>query len=207
MYTLYYLPDACPLATQVILHELNQPVNIINMQDVADFSTVNPVRTVPVLVNENDKTQKHSFREGAAIILKLLNSHPNTLLPSEGMERDQAIENIMFANATMHPAYGRLFFINQYIKDETAQAQAYEAATGAINGLWNVVENQLATQKYLGGASPSAADILLAVYARWGDSFPVDIEIGTRTQKMLDAVQNMPSFLKALAAEKAQVAA
>ncbi len=50
MYTLYYLPDACPLATQVVLHELDQPVEIINMQTVENFSAINPVGTVPVLV-------------------------------------------------------------------------------------------------------------------------------------------------------------
>ena len=212
MYTLYYLPDACSLATQVILHELKQPVNIINMQDVTDFSSINPVGSVPVLLNKkavNSATVngQTSHREGAAIILHLLNTHKNTLLPTQGIERDHAIENIMFANATMHPAYGRLFFINQYITDEAAKKEAYQAATAAINSLWLVVENQLATQPFLGGESPSAADILLSVYARWGGSFPVDIQLGIRTQKMLSAVQSMPSFVKALAAEQDQAAA
>ncbi len=217
MYTLYYLPDACSLATQVILHELKQPVNIINMQDVTDFSSINPVGSVPVLlnkkavnkeaVNSGDVNGQTSHREGAAIILHLLNTHKNTLLPTQGIKRDRAIENIMFANATMHPAYGRLFFINQYITDEAAKKEAYQAATAAINGLWQVVETQLATQPYLGGESLSAADILLSVYARWGGSFPVDIQLGSHTQKMLTSIQSMPSFMKALAAEQDQAAA
>jgi len=217
MYTLYYLPDACSLATQVILHELKQPVNIINMQDVADFSSINPVGSVPVLLNKKAVNKEAvnsatvngqtSHREGAAIILHLLNTHKNTLLPTQGIERDHAIENIMFANATMHPAYGRLFFINQYITDEAAKKEAYQAATAAINSLWLVVENQLATQPFLGGESPSPAVILLSVYARWGGSFPVDIQMGPNTQKMPAAVLEIPSFVRALAAEQKQSAA
>ena len=111
MYTLYYLPDACSLATQVILHELKQPVNIINRETVNDFKAINPVGSVPVLVNKADikkeeGSEPHTYREGAAIIFHLLNTHSNTLMPIQGIARDRAIENIMFANATMHPAYG-----------------------------------------------------------------------------------------------------
>ena len=211
MYTLYYLPDACSLATQVVLHELKQDVNIVNMQDVKDFSAINPVGSVPVLVNEESahgKTvKKSSRREGAAILLHLLNNHENTLMPKAGWKRDRAIENIMFANATMHPAYGRLFFIAQNIQHPTGQEEAYQAATLAINALWQVVEAQLSEQDFLGGDTPSAADILLSVYARWGGSFPVDIHHGPNTQKMLKAIHNRPSFLKALQAEQAQAAA
>ncbi len=204
MYTLYYFPDACSLATQVVLHELDQNVEIIDVQKVEDFSAVNPVATVPLLVNNETGVSR---REGAAIILQLLNKHENTMLPASGDKRDQAIQDIMFANATMHPAYSRLFFNAQHISDEAAQKKAFEAAAVAINSLWQVVEDQLATQKFLGGDKPSAADIMLTVYSRWGGSFPVDIQMGPNTQKMLAAVLEMPSFVRALAAEKKQSAA
>jgi len=107
----------------------------------------------------------------------------------------------------MHPAYGRLFFIAQYISDESARQEAFSAASDAINKLWQVVEQQLAAQAFLGGERPSAADIMLAVYCRWGASFPVTIEQGSNTTRMLAAVQAMPSFQRALAAEQAQAAA
>ncbi|NRB42209.1 MAG: glutathione S-transferase family protein [Pseudomonadales bacterium] len=204
MYTLYYFPDACSLATQVVLHELDQAVEIIDVQKVEDFSAINPVATVPFLVNKETGTSR---REGAAVILHLLNKHENTLLPAAGDARDQAIQDIMFANATMHPAYSRLFFIAQHISDEQTQKKAFEVATAAINNLWQVVEDQLATQKFLGGDQPSTADIMLTVYSRWGGSFPVEIEMGPNTQKMLAAVLKMPSFERALAAEQKQSAA
>ena len=201
MYTLYYLPGACSLATQVILHELDQAVEIIDKQKVDDFTSINPVGTVPVLVDNGN-----ARREGAAVILYLLNKHQNTMLPATGAARDIAIQDIMFANATMHPAYSRLFFIAQNISDELAKQSAFEAAAQAVTSLWQVVEQQLANQKFLGGDQPSAADIMLTVYSRWGASFPVDILLGHNSQKMLDAVQAMPNFQRALAAEQSQSA-
>ena len=41
------------------------------------------------------------LREGVAILLHLLNKHENSMLPTSGAPRQQAIQDIMFANATM----------------------------------------------------------------------------------------------------------
>ncbi|MFT6908456.1 MAG: glutathione S-transferase [Oleiphilaceae bacterium] len=202
MYTLYNLTGSCTLATQVVLNELNQDVTLIDKNKVGDYSSINPVGSVPVLVAD-EKT----LREGAAIILYLLNKHENTLLPSSGVAREQGIQDIMFANATMHPAYGRLFFIAQSISNEEVKQSAFEAAAAAITSLWQVVEKQLTEKAFLGGDEPSAADILLTVYSRWGAHFPVDIPMGPNTKLMLDAVLSMPSFKNALAAEERQSAA
>ncbi len=202
MYTLYYLPGACSLATQAVLHELDQPVELIDVQQLDNFTDINPVGSVPVLI-DGDST----LREGAAILLHLLNKHKNPMLPTSGASREQAIEDILFANATMHPAYGRLFFIAQHITDIHAKQTAFTAAAEAINTLWQVVEQQLAGRDFLGGERASAADIMLAVYFRWGANFPVTITQGSNTSRMLDAVQEMPSFQRSVAAEQTQSAA
>lgn len=216
MYTLYYSPGACSLATQVILHELDQAVEIKNVQQVENFKSINPVGAVPVLLdddllNADEESGDKALTEGAAIILYLLQKHENTLLPATGYEYQQGVENIMFANATMHPAYSRLFFIAQAISDENihdkkVKQAAFNAAAESISNLWQVVEQKLSMQVdgglFLGGTKPSAADILLSVYSRWGASFPVDITLGPKTQAMITAVLALPSFKKALAAEQ-----
>lgn len=202
MYTLYYLPEACSLATQTVLRELGQEVNLINKNDHSDFKSINPVGTVPVLDDG-----KQTFIEGAAVMLHLLNQHPSELFPTEAAAKIQATQNIMFANATMHPAYSRLFFIAQNMTDEGAKKEAFQAAQEWINELWQVVEDQLSDQLYLGGQHYSAADIMLAVYSRWGEHFPVDIQTGKKTQAMLDAILSLPNLQASLAAEQAQATA
>lgn len=197
MYKLYYLPGACSLATQVVLRELDQRFELIDKQAVDNFSAINPVGAVPVLV-DGDQT----LREGAAILLYLLDKHPNSLLPEAPVARQQAIENILFANATMHPAYGRLFFIQQAIDEGGAKQAAFDAAAQAISALWQSVDQQLQQQPFLGGDSPSVADIMLTVYYRWGGAFPVDIVVSERVARMTAAVMAMPSFEQAVAAEQ-----
>ena len=196
MYTLYYLPNACSLATLTVLLELEKPVTLINKNKADDFSVINPVGNVPVLIDEGK-----TLTEGAAIMLYLLRSKTNQLFPQDKSDQQKAIQNIMFANATMHPAYGRLFFISQNMTDGPERDKALIAATNAINTLWESVEAQLEIRSYLGGESVSAADIMLAVYSRWGEYFPVEIKLGSRTTAMLNRVIERPTFKQALLME------
>ncbi|MRI32024.1 glutathione S-transferase [Endozoicomonas sp. OPT23] len=196
MYTLYYLPDACSLATLTVLLELDQQVTLINKTGINNFREINPVGSVPVLV-DGEKT----LVEGAAILLQLLQQKPNQLFPQDEDAQQQATQNIMFANATMHPAYGRLFFIAQNLPEGDARNAAFSAAAGAINQLWQFVETQLQDKNFLGGDLVSAADIMLTVYSRWGEHFPVEIETGPRTVAMLTSVLGRPTFQRALTME------
>lgn len=201
MYTLYYSPGTCAVATQVVLHELDQDVTIIDKNHLNNFGEITGVGEVPVL-RDGDKT----LREGAAIILYLLNKHQNSMLPVDAEARQAAIQDIMFANATMHPAYSKLFFIAKNITDEQARQEVLNAAADAINALWTVVEQQLTDKAFLGGNHPSAADIMLTVYSTWGQYFPVDIRLGKKTAAMLKAVQAMPSFVNTVEAQRVESA-
>lgn len=199
MYTLYYSQGACSVATQVVLRELEQPFTLVDVKQQDNFKSINPVGAVPVLI-DHDKV----ITEGAAIMLYLLGKHKSELFPEDEVERQIAIQHIMFANATMHPAYSRLFFISQQHVAEDAKQALLNAAAQNINQLWQVVEAKLADKPFLGGRKPSAADIMLTVYSRWGAIFPVDIVIGDKTQAMLDTIQSLPNFIKTDEAEQLQ---
>lgn len=201
MYTLYYSPGACSVATHIVLSELGQNVNIVDVNHIDNFKSINALGQVPVLIDG-----EQNLAEGAAIMLYLLDKHENTLLPTTGRARHKAIEDIMFANATMHPAYSKLFFIAQKINNDNAKQAALNAAADNINHLWAFVENELLNSKFLGGNKPSTADIMLAVYATWGQYFPVDIVNGEKTTAMIAAVQALPSFVKVIAAQQAESA-
>ena len=198
MYTLYFLPGACSLATQAILHELGQPVELIHKQDADHYETLNPSGTVPVLIDQN-----RVLNEGVAILLHLLDKHDNQLIARDGEQRHRAIEHMMFANASMHPAYGRLFFIERHISHAEGKQQAFAAAASAINTLWAAAETKLKGKSYLGGESPSPADFLLAVYSRWGQFVPVEIVIGPSARRMIGSIIARDSFQKALQQESA----
>lgn len=198
MYQLYSLPGTCAKATQVVLRELQQEFEVIPRDSVADFQAINPVGAVPAL-----ETPDSVLTEGAAILLHLLKRHPNHLMPAEDSPAfSRAVENMMFANATMHPAYGRLFFLNAQDLTPEIKQQLLESAAREISRLWHVVEQKLERQSgnaiFLGGERYSPADILLTVYSSWGAFFPVDIQIGPKAQRMIAAITELPTFFDQL---------
>lgn len=197
MYTLYFLPGACSLATQVLLRELGQNVTLIHKNTVPDFQQLNPSLQVPVLQHNGE-----TLTEGAAIMLYLLKRHPNSIWPTAPSSGQAALADLLFANATMHPAYGRLFFISRQLEAGEQQTRAFTAAAAAITLLWQQVEQRLQHQPYLAGEQFGVADLLLAVYSRWGQFFPVSIPLGPRTQLMLDNIIARSSFQQALLAEQ-----
>lgn len=196
MYTLYFSPGACSLAIHTILNLIDQKPELVYAGSVANFESINRNKMVPVL-----KDEQSYLTEGAAIILHLLNKHENELLPESGGLRQKAIENIMMANATMHPAYGRLFFVSQNMEEGEQKEALLQQASHAINALWETIETKIANGPFLGGLSVSPADILLAVYSRWGAFFPVDIKLGPKTQEMVRLVTESNEFKLALQRE------
>jgi glutathione S-transferase len=193
MYKLYYLPGACSLAIHALLNELNQPVAAIDRNRATDFDKLESRGMVPVLVDNG-----LVIREGAAIILYLLDKHKNQMLPESGLEKARFIEWVMFANATMHPAYGRLFFIGKTLDDGPAKEQALNAASDAINVLWAAVDKQLQQSTFVCGERITVVDMMLAVYASWGPYFPVDIIMSDKVRRMIEAVKAHPAFIKAI---------
>ena len=147
MYKLYYSPGACSMAVHVALNECNQPVTLekVNLQETRspEFLKINPRGQVPVLV-DGDVV----IREGAAILIYLLDKHQSPLLPAKGKERLDAIEWLMFCNATLHPAYARCFFLMRNAQDP-AKEQLLGVAVAMINKLWNEVEQRLGQSAYL----------------------------------------------------------
>jgi len=206
MYKLYYSPGACSMAVHVALNECNQPVTLekVNLMETRtpEFLKLNPRGQVPVLVDDDQV-----LREGAAILIHILDKHKSPLLPASGKERDTALEWLMFGNASLHPAYGRCFFLNRAVQDAAVKDQLLGVGFGMINKLWADVEERLGQTAYLAGDTITVGDLLIAVFANWGgyfSNYPDAIKIGPRTKKLLQAVVSRPAYQKALETEQVE---
>jgi len=164
-----------------------------------EFLKINPRGNVPVLQMDD-----LVLREGAAILTYLLETHKSPLLPASGKERAKALEWLCFANATLHPAYGRLFFLGRHLGDKAAESPAYKAGTEAVQKLWNDIEQQLSSQPYVCGSECTIADILIAVIANWTPRMKQPITVGPKTKAMFAKVIARPAYQKALAAEQVE---
>ncbi|MFC6633878.1 glutathione S-transferase family protein [Microbulbifer taiwanensis] len=196
MYKLYFMPGACSRAIHALLNELEQPVELIARDSVADFKQVNPTNQVPVLV-DGDLV----LREGAAIVLYLLEKHASPTLPREPELRAEFHQWLMFANATLHPAYSLLFFGARALESDAAKQEVLTRGAARLSALWAIVEERLQDRPFICGEQVTAVDMMLAVYANWGQYFPLEIELGARTRRMLARVAEHPALVRAIESE------
>lgn len=204
MYKLYSMPGSCSMAVHVLLNEMNQPVEVIKAMETGkvldpELLRLNPTGQVPALVDDG-----HVMTEGGAILLYLMEKHQSPMLPKSGTERATALQWLMFANATMHPAYTRVFFGTRALEDGSAKDAFMAAACAKINDLWAIVDKRLADHAYVCGTSISAADILLTVIANWSQYMPKPITLGSNVKRLLKEVSQRPAYQKALTAEKVE---
>lgn len=201
MYKLYYAPGTCSMAVHVALNECNQPVTLEKIDIMSgqgrspEYLKINPRGQVPVLVDDGQ-----TIREGAAILIHILEKHQSPLLPKSGKERATALEWLMFCNATLHPAYARCFFLKRNGGDDALMGTAVQM----INKLWEEVEQRLGQSTYLCGEQITMADILMTVIANWSHNVPKPIQIGPRTKKLLQTVIARPAYKKALETEQVE---
>jgi len=205
MYKLYYSAGACSMAIHIALLECNQQVQLEKVDLMAgqqrspEYLKVNSRGQVPVLV-DGDQT----IREGAAIMMHVLEKHQSPLLPKSGKERTTALEWLMFGNATLHPAYARCFFLMRGAEDGPAKDKLMEAAIANINKLWEDVEQQLSTHTYLCGNEVTIADILVTVIANWSARMPKPINFGPKTKQLFKTIIARPAYKKAMETEQVE---
>jgi glutathione S-transferase len=199
MYQLFFSAGACSLAVNVVLNELGQECELISASlkegknKEAAFLKLNPRGQVPVLVDNG-----MAITEGGAILTHLCDKHPSNLLPRQGLERAKALEALMFANASLHPAYSRIFWLNRMEIDENAKAQLLEASIKATQNLWDLIEQKLQKQSYLAGSDMTVGDILVTVIAGWNAWINEPFALGPKTLQLIEAVRTRPSYQLAM---------
>ncbi len=201
-YKLYYSPGSCSMAVHVVLHEVGADAEFIKVSTsdgstkTPEYLAMNPRGQVPLLLVDGKP-----MAEGGAMITYLCDTHNSPLLPKSGFERAKALQWLMFCNASLHPAYGRTFWINRYLPEEQREA-ALKTAREQIQDMWDQVEANLAAEgPYLCGAAVSAADILLCVIANWA---PQNYKFGPKTKALFKAVTARPAYQQAIEMEQVE---
>lgn len=202
MYTLYYSPGTCSMAVHVALNECKANFKLENVVHpsgqgrTAEYLKIMPSGQVPLLIDDNQ-----TIREGAAILIHLLEKNHSPLLPTSDPARASALEWLMFANATLHPAYSRIFFLKKNAPQDATADVLMEAAVRFINSLWEDVEQRLSHSTYIAGEHVTIADILLTVIANWSPNVPQPVKIGPKTKALFQKVIARPAYKKALETE------
>lgn len=197
MYTLYSIPGSCSTGIHVLLKSLGQDVDIVHRDEVSDYRSLVPTNQVPALSDG-----KRLLTEGAAIGLYLLEKHLGDSSPSQDHRKTEFRQWLMFNYATLHPAYSKLYSVAN-VMDKSPEKQALlQRLADRVSDTWSVIDQHLATRRYVVGATPTLLDYLLALYVNWGNSFPdLHIEPGANVLRLVAEVRGLPEFESAWRAE------
>ena len=201
-YELYTKAGSCSMAIHAVMNELglNPQIHILeagagpNGLKSPEYLKINPRGNVPYIIEDGK-----GIAEGGAILTYLCDKN-GRLLPKDGYARAKALQWLMFANSTLHPAYGRTFWINANLPEEQREA-ALKAARSQIQDLWNYVEQQLEQSggPYCCGNEQTAGDFLITTIANWN---PAAYKFGPKCKALFQNISARPSYQKALSAEK-----
>ncbi|NWE39495.1 glutathione transferase GstA [Pseudomonas yamanorum] len=196
---LYFSPNACSLASHIVLRELALPFELIRVDnqkkltaDGDDFLQINPKGYVAALQLDNGEV----LTEGAAILQYLADQVPAAgLVPVNGSwERVRLQEWLNFVSSEIHGGLGVLF------KDAIpAEVKALFKAT--LFKRFAVLVQTLERQDYLLGAQYSVADAYLFVVLRWAAFFDIDLQQWPALAKFQQRIGERPAVIAALAAE------
>ncbi|WP_017475962.1 glutathione transferase GstA [Pseudomonas sp. PAMC 26793] len=196
---LYFSPNACSLASHIVLRELALPFELIRIDnqkkltaDGDDFLQINPKGYVAALQLDNGEV----LTEGAAILQYLADRIPAAgLAPANGSwERVRLQEWLNFVSSEIHGGLGVLF--KDAIPDEV---KALFKAT--LFKRLAILVQTLERQDYLLGAQYSVADAYLFVVLRWAGLFDIDLQQWPALAKFQQRVGERPAVIAALAAE------
>jgi glutathione S-transferase len=196
---LYFSPNACSLASHIVLRELALPFELIRVDnqkkltaDGDDFLQINPKGYVAALQLDNGEV----LTEGAAILQYLADRVPAAgLAPANGSwERVRLQEWLNFVSSEIHGGLGVLF--KAAIPDEV---KALFKAT--LFKRFAILVQTLERQDYLLGAQYSVADAYLFVVLRWAGLFDIDLQQWPALAKFQQRVGERPAVIAALAAE------
>lgn len=200
MYTFYYSPAACSMSVHFLLTELGVKFDAVKVDiqngegQTEEFKKLNPLGQIPLLVVDGTP-----ISEGAAQIVYLCDTHKSPWLPSSGIARATALKWLMWGNASLHPAFGKLFWLR---KNGVTEGELFTSAAAGIQKLFDQAEAQLNKTTYLCGDEPTMGDVLLTVMANWLNWFPEGMcTLGAKTKALCTTIQNLPSYRKAMETE------
>lgn len=196
---MFYSPNACSLASHIVLRELGLPFDLIKVdlqQHLTelgeDFYRLNKKGQVPVLQLEDGSF----LTEGAVISQFLVDQFERKdLLPEINTpERYQTLSWMNFIASEIHKAYSPFFH-------ESYGEESKTIFSTILNKHYAWVDQQLDGQNYLSGSNFTIADIYLFVVTRWADFIGLDLGHFIHLTAFMQRIAHRQTVQDAIAAE------
>jgi glutathione S-transferase len=199
MFTLYYAPGACSLATHIVLEELGLPYEAVKLnlmegdQRKPEFLALNPRGRVPVL-----SVDGKVMTESLAILTFLAGGHPKGgLWPEETWDQAQALRNMAFFSSTVHIAYANMIRPARFCSDESTHEAIKASGRESFWKYLEEIDGMLTAKDWVMGKQYTVCDPYALVFYRWGKRSGMAVEQLGNYSKLVLRLMDRPAAKRA----------
>jgi glutathione S-transferase len=206
MFTFYYAPGTCALASHIALEQSGAVYRAARLdfareeQRAADYLAINPKGRVPALV-----TERGVLTETPAILAFIAQSFPEAALaPLDdpfAFARAQAFNSYLCS--TVHVAHAHRVRAYRWADDPAAIADMKRKVPQTMAECFDMIEDRMIEGPWVLGETYSICDPYLFAMVRWLDGDGVDVsrfpKVADHTRRMAEA----PAVRKVLAEQSA----
>ncbi len=204
MFTLYYTPGTCALASHIVLEEAGAPYELKrvdfakNEQREARYLALNPKGRVPAM-----ETPKGVLTETPAILVFIAQSFPKAnLVPLDDPFALAEVQSFnSFLCSTLHVAHAHRMRGYRWADDPEAIRAMQKKVPESVGGCWDLVERHMFKGPWVMGDHYTIADPYLFTLAQWMEGDGVDPARFPKVQEHRSRMAQRATVKKALAAE------
>lgn len=202
MFTFFYAPHTCSLASHIALEEAGLPYEAkrlnfpANEQRGAEYLAINPKGRVPALV-----TERGVLTETPAILVFIAQSIPAARLAP--LEDAYAFAQLQAFNSylcsTVHVAYAHFVRGYRWADDEASLADMKRKVPGNMADCFALIEREMLAGPWAMGGQYTVADPYLYTVARWLERAEVDVARFPKVQDHMRRIEERPAVRRVLA--------
>lgn len=206
MFTLYFTPGTCALASHIALEQAGADYQAVsvdfsrNEQQSPDYLRVNPKGRVPALV-----TSRGVLTETPAILAFICQTHPKAgLAPLDDpfeLARMNAFNSYLCS--TVHIAHAHKRRGYRWADDPAAIAAMQKKVPENMSACFDLIEHEFFKGPWVLGERYTVSDMYLFTIAQWLEGDGVDVEKFPKVAEHHRRMAGDPVVSKVLAAQKA----
>jgi glutathione S-transferase len=201
MYTLYYAPGTCALATHIALEEVGAEYQATRLNFAAgeqrspDYLQINPKGRVPALV-----TERGTLTETPALLAFVAQQHPAArLAPLEDAFAFARVQEFnSYLCSTVHVAHAHKMRGTRWTDDTAAVEAMKRKVPETMAACFELIEREMIRGPWVMGESYTICDPYLFTIARWLEGDGVDVSRFPQVKAHLERMEARPAVIRAL---------
>ena len=204
MFTLFYAPHTCALASHIALEDAGAAYELKRIdfakteQQSPDYVAINPKARVPALV-----TPRGILTETPAMLAFIAQSFPAARLAplDDAFEFAEVQAFNSYLCSTVHVAHAHRMRGNRWADDPAALAAMQKKVPQSVGACFELIDRQMLRGPWVMGDTYTVADPYLFTLAQWLEADGVDTGRIPRVIEHRERMLRRPNVGKAVAAE------